>query len=267
MGSHHLAVSLATAGLFFCLDAPAQNVGYDDTPKIPGSPWRVHDGQRPQPVIVTPGTPSTPERGGSAPSDAVVLFEGEDLSRWTGRGDQAGWKVENGYMEVNGTGDIRSREQFGDFQLHIEWATPEPPSGSSQGSGNSGVFLMGRYEIQVLNSSANKTYPDGQAGAVYGQSPPLVNASRAPGQWQSYDIIFTAPRFEEGALVKPAYVTVIHNGVLVHHHKEILGSTAHRVAPVYESHGPAGPLVLQDHGNPIRFRNIWIRPIGDYDQG
>ena len=267
MGSHHLAVSLATAGLLFCLDASAQDVGYDDTPKIPGSTWLVHDGQRPQPVIVTPGTPSTPQRGGSAPSDAVVLFDGGDLSSWTGRGEQAGWKVENDYMEVNGTGDIRSREQFADFQLHIEWATPEPPSGSSQGSGNSGVFLMGRYEIQVLNSFANKTYPDGQAGSVYGQSPPLVNASRAPGQWQAYDIIFTAPRFEEGALVKPAFVTVIHNGVLVHHNKEILGSTAHRVAPVYEPHGPTGPLVLQDHGNPIRFRNIWIRPIGDYDQG
>jgi hypothetical protein len=170
-------------------------------------------------------------------------------------------------MEVNGTGDIRTRQEFGDCQLHIEWATPKPPSGTSQGSGNSGVFLMGRYEIQVLNSHDNKTYPDGQAAAVYGQSPPLVNASREPGAWQTYDIIFTAPRFRDGELLQPARVTVIHNGVLVHHAKEILGSTAHRTAPAYQPHGPTGPLVLQDHGNPIRFRNIWIRRLEDYDQG
>ena len=267
MNSHHRFLRLALMGLFIPLTLPAQNLGYNDTPRIPGSKWRVHDGDRPQPILVTPGTASTQERAGTAPSDAIVLFAGEDLGSWTGRGDRAGWKVKNGYMEVNGTGDIRSRQEFGDCQLHIEWATPEPPSGTSQGSGNSGVFLMGRYEIQVLNSHDNETYPDGHAAAVYGQSPPLVNASRKPGAWPTFDIIFTAPRFRDGELLQPARVTVIHNGVLVHHAKEILGPTAHRRAPAYEPHGPSGPLVLQDHGNPMRFRNIWVRRIEDYDQG
>lgn len=250
-------------GMLIATSMPAQNPGYTDTPRIPGSRWRVHDAERPRPAVVTPGTATE----ASPPADAIVLFGGEDLSGWTGRGGRAQWKVEDGFMEVNGTGDIQSREQFGDCQLHIEWATPETVSGTSQERGNSGVFLMGRYEIQVLDSFDNPSYADGQAAAVYGQSPPLVNASRGPGEWQSYDIIFTAPRFgRDGELVEPAYVTVVHNGVLVQNHVKILGPTQHRRAPVYTKHDATGPLQLQDHGNPVRYRNIWVRKLGEVEE-
>jgi hypothetical protein len=240
-------------------------VGYDDTPFIPGSQYRVHDIARPQPRIVTPGTESTPDAAGRAPSDAVVLFGGDDLSGWVGRdGQPAPWRVENGYVEVAPrTGDIETREHFGDCQLHLEWATPAEVSGNSQGRGNSGVFLMGRYEIQVLDCHDNPTYADGTAAAIYGQHPPLVNACRRPGEWQSYDIIWTAPRFDGERLVSPAYVTMLHNGVLVHNHREVLGLTAHRRSTPYAPHPPTGPLRLQDHGNPTRFRNVWYRPLDD----
>jgi hypothetical protein len=234
--------------------------GYSDTPLLPGSRWHVHDGARPQPRVVTPG------EDGSPPSDAVVLFDGTDLSQWTSNGKEARWKVENGYAEVNGTGSISTREKFGDCQLHIEWATPKEVKGESQGRGNSGVFFFGRYEVQVLDSFGNVTYPDGQAAALYGQAPPLVNASRPPGQWQSYDIIFRAPRFENGALQQPAVVTVLHNGVVVHHAKAMLGATAHRALATYSPHEATGPIELQDHGNPVRYRNIWVRRLTDYDQ-
>ncbi len=234
---------------------PEKNPGYTDTPVIPGTKWRVHDAHRPRPAVVQPGS------AGKPPSDAIVLFDGTDLSGWTGRGDKAGWKVENGYMEVNGTGDIRTREEFGDCQLHIEWATPAKVKGHSQGRGNSGVFVLGRYEIQVLDSYDNKSYADGQAAAIYAQYPPIVNASRGPGEWQSYDIIFEGPRFKDGKLVRPAYATVFHNGVLVHNHRELIGGATHRRVATYSPHGPKGPLKLQDHGNPVRFRNIWLRPL------
>ena len=237
-----------------------KKIGYDDTPFLPDSKWHVHDGNRPQPKIVTPGAFDI--EAGNPPSDAIVLFDGKDLSKWTGKDGPANWKVENGYMEVvKKTGDIETREHFGNCQLHVEWRTPTKIVGESQGRGNSGVFLMGRYEIQVLDSYNNPTYPDGQAAAIYGQTPPLVNASRAPGEWQSYDIIFEAPQFEGEKLKKPAFVTVIHNGVMVHHHKELIGSTEHKKVGVYSPHPAKGPLKLQDHGNPIRFRNIWIRPL------
>lgn len=235
------------------LGAQDHPVGYDDTPLLPGGEWHVHDGQRPQPRVVTPGEGTAP------PSDAVVLFDGSDLSAFRQGEDVAKWNVESGYMEVNGTGSIETVERFGDVQLHLEWATPSEVRGDSQGRGNSGVFLMGKYEIQILDSSGNVTYPDGQAAAMYGQYPPLVNASRGPGEWQSYDIFFRAPRFEDGAAVVPAQVTVVHNGVLVQNARQFLGATTHRNLAQYTEHAAEGPIALQDHGNPVRFRNIWVR--------
>jgi len=243
--------------------------GYDDTPFLPNTKWHVHDSNRPQPPIVWPGWFSTQEAPGEPPSDAIILFDGKDLSKWVSVKDgvPARWKVENGYMEVvPGTGDIRTIEEFGDCQLHIEWAAPAEVRGEGQGRGNSGVFLMGRYEIQVLDCYENPTYADGTTAAVYGQYPPLVNACRKPGEWQVYDIVWLAPRFDEnGNLIRPAYVTVFHNGVLVHYHTPLFGPTTHRATLPYEPHPPVGPLRLQDHGDPVRYRNIWYRPLRGYD--
>ena len=204
-----------------------------------------------------------PDAPGRPPSDAVVLFDGRELSGWAGKdGGPAAWKVEHGYMEVvPKTGDIQSREHFGDCQLHVEWAAPAAVSGNSQGRGNSGVFLMGRYEIQVLDCYDNPTYADGTTAAVYGEFPPLVNACRRPGEWQTYDIVWLAPRFDGQRLVTPAYVTVFFNGVLAQYHREVFGPTGHRRVQPFEAHPPAGPLKLQDHSNPVRFRNIWYRPL------
>lgn len=247
----------------------ADNIGYSDTPTIPGSSYKVHDGTRPQPRVVTPGTAGTPERPGERPSDAVTLFDGTDLSGWTTqKGEPAGWKVENGYMEVvPGTGDIQTRAQFGDCHLHLEFAAPSVVKGASQGRGNSGVFLMGLYEIQVLDCYDNPTYADGTTGAIYGQYPPLVNACRPPGEWQTYDIIWEAPRFDGDTLTRPAYVTVLFNGVVLHHHQELQGPTQHRQVAEYKPQAAEGPLKLQDHGDLVRFRNIWYRPLTGYDQG
>ena len=220
--------------------------------------WEVHDMERAQPPMVTPGVAM------SAPSDAIVLFEGADISQWRHlTGKPASWTVTDGYMEVaRATGPIVSREGFGDVQLHIEWATPN--SGEGQDSGNSGVFLMGIYEVQVLNSHGNVTYPDGQAGSVYGQYPPLVNASRPAGEWQSYDIIFRRPRFNaDESLLRPARATVLHNGVLVQDAVVLTGPTSHRSRPAYEAHADRLPIMLQDHGEPTRFRNIWVRELPD----
>ena len=231
-----------------------------------GKQWAVHDENRPHPRVVTPGTESTQDQPGKPPSDAVVLFDGKDLSRWkSAKGGEAPWKVENGVLVVNGGGDIVTKEPFGDCQLHVEWAAPTPASGQSQGRGNSGVKIMGRYEVQVLDSFGDaKTYADGQAGALYGQYPPLVNASRPPGQWQTYDIIFHAPKFgPDGKVLKPATATVLHNGVLVQDNTELKGTTAHKSPGVYKSHAPKEPLLLQDHHNLFRYRNIWIRPLTD----
>lgn len=244
--------------------------GYEDTPVLPGQKWRVHDLHRPHPPLVTPGA-----RPGDPPSDAIVLFDGKDLSQWVqrGRGAERGklvpprWKVENGYMEVaGGTGDLVTKEKFGDCQLHVEWAAPAQIDGSGQWRGNSGVLLMSRYEIQVLDSWENPTYADGQAGAIYGQWPPLVNPARKPGEWQSFDIVFEAPRFEGDQLVTPGYVTVFYNGVLVHHRQQIIGRMAHRRVGTYAPHGPEEPLALQDHDTKVRYRNIWIRRLKGYDQ-
>jgi len=236
---------------FFLQDSP----GYDDTPFLPGGEWRVHDRRRPRAPVVTPGS------GGAPPSDAIVLFDGRDLSKWTGRDGDARWKIADGAMEVNGTGDIETRESFGDCQLHVEWATPAVVQKESQGRGNSGVFLMGRYEVQVLDSFENPSYADGEAAALYGQRPPLVNASRRPGEWQTYDILWRAPRFEGDRLVSPATITVLHNGVAVHHAVEPIGATTHRAVAQYSPHPAKGPIRLQDHGDPVRYRNIWVRPM------
>jgi len=225
--------------------------------------WKIHDLNRPLPPIVDPGTASTQETPGRAPSDAVVLFDGKDLSKWVDKdGKPAPWKVGNGYMEVVAkTGNISTRDSFGDCQLHVEFAEPSPGKGESQERGNSGVFLMGLYEIQVLDSYENKTYADGQASAVYGQYPPLVNASRPPAQWQTYDIIFHGPRFSGNKLLRPARVTILHNGVLVQDNVELTGPTAHGERPPYKPGPDKGPLQLQDHGDPLRYRNIWIREL------
>jgi len=206
-----------------------------------------------EPRVINPGPP---------PADAIVLFDGTDLSQWRSEaGGAAGWEVKDGVATVNGSGDIVTKQPFGDCQLHIEWATPAEVKGEGQGRGNSGVIIQGRYELQVLDSYQNKTYFNGQAGAVYSQYAPLVNVSRKPGEWQSYDVIFHAPRFDEnGKLSKPATITVLQNGVLVQDNVEIKGPTANQPTK-YEAHPLKQPLVLQDHGNPVRYRNIWIREL------
>jgi hypothetical protein len=223
----------------------------------------IHDESRPQPKVVDPGPAPAPV---PAPSDAVVLFDGSGLSGWRTRkdGSPARWKVENGYMEVvAGAGYIETKQGFGDCQLHVEWATPAKVEGEGQHRGNSGVFLMGRYELQVLDSFGNKTYPDGQAAALFGQYPPLVNASRGPGQWQAYDVVFRAPRFDAaGKLLRPARITVLHNGVLVQDNRELSGPTAFKARPPYAAHADRLPLGLQDHDYPVRYRNIWVRALG-----
>jgi hypothetical protein len=272
--SRVMALALSLSGLLFSAvsfgqDGSHPRYGYKDTPMLPGNRWHVHDSDRPLPPVITPGTCSTQETPGAAPSDAVVLFDGKDLAHWRSeRSGTAGWDVVDGAMVIHpGAGAILSREEFGDCQLHLEFAAPDPPKSQDQGRGNSGVMFFGRYEIQVLDSFHNLTYADGHAAAIYGQYPPLVNASRRPGQWQSYDIIFTAPKFkEDGGLETPACATVLHNGVLVHNHTALLGPMAFRALPHYRAHGPKGPILLQDHGNPVRFRNIWVRPLKGYDE-
>ena len=263
-----IAACLTGAILLLQPAARAQRMGYDDTPMLPGGKWRVHDSKRPQPRKVTASTCSTQDKPGRPPSDAEVLFDGKDLARWRSEnGSPAAWKVENGYMEVvPKSGDIYTRENFGDIQLHVEWRTPAPLRSETEWQGNSGVFLYGLYELQVFESSRNLIYADGQAGAIYGQYPPLVNPSRDPGEWQVFDILFNVPKFKDGKLQTPAYVTVFQNGVAIHNHAAIMGNTHHRTLPVYEDRGPKGPIRLQDHGDLVRYRNVWVRPLKDYDQ-
>ena len=248
--------------------------GFTDTPMLPGLPYHVHDPARPKPPVVIPAAAP-----GQPPSDAVVLFDGTDLSKWSAAKlgtasytqaleRAAPWKVEHGYFEVvPGTGDIGTRDRFADVQVHVEWAAPASARGNSQNRGNSGVLLMGIYEIQVLDNYNNPTYADGTAGAIYGQRPPLVIAVRAPGAWQSYDIVFEAPRFTDGKLVKPAYQTVFVNGVVVHNRQEVMGPMIYRSVPTYAAHAADGPILLQDHSHPVRYRNIWARRLGGYDGG
>jgi len=206
----------------------------------------------PEPKVIDPGPIGGP------PADSIVLFDGKDMSAWQG-GEK--WKVADGVATVHG-GGVTSKQAFGDCQLHLEWAAPEEVKGTGQGRGNSGIFLQGLYEVQILDSYDNKTYFDGQCGALYKQTPPLVNACRKPGEWQTYDIVYEAPKFDAaGKLEKPAYVTVLQNGVLILNHFQIEGATAWDAAPAYTAHAAKLPLALQDHGNPVRFRNIWVREL------
>ncbi len=245
----------------------AANVGspfYGDAPDD-HHPWAIHDPNRPQPKLVTPGTFSSQEQPGTPPSDAIILFDGSDLSKWEadeGTGVPTKWVVKNGAMEcVPGSGYVRTKETFGDCQLHVEWAAPTKVEGNSQGRGNSGVFLMGLVEVQVLDNYNNLTYPDGTAGAVYGVNPPLANALRPPGQFQSYDIVFRRPVYKDGQPLDPGYVSVFENGVLVQDHTMLEGGTGHMSRSKPRAFPATGPLKLQDHGNPVRYRNIWYRPL------
>lgn len=234
-------ITVSCALVLAALSHPLQAQEY-----LTGMQWDI-------PPIVKPG-----DECGEPPSDATVLFNGRDLKNWK---NGENWKVEDGVI-VSGKGTVTSQEEFGDCQLHIEWSTPTKIVGTGQGRGNSGVFMMGTYEIQVLDSYENETYPDGQAGAIYKQTPPMVNVTRPPGEWNVYDIFWTAPKFsEDGSLESPAYVTLVHNGVLVLNHFALLGDTPFNRPPQYNAHPPQGPISLQDHGNPLRFRNIWVRPV------
>ncbi len=265
LGSGLFVVLVASGAAQQAATAPPQTpppapTGYQDTPMQPNGKWHVHDGTRPQPRVVTPG----PLVSIPPPSDAIVLLgPGTDLSKWqmTQGGGAVSWPVADGILS-SGKGMIRTaQDTFTDYQLHVEFATPTEVKGNSQGRGNSGVFLNGVFEIQVLDSFDNITYPDGQASAMYGQYPPMVNASRKPGEWQSYDITFTGPRFNGTTVEKPAIVTVLHNGVTVHAGQAFLGPTAHKMIPPYAPTNAKGFIGLQDHGNPVRFRNIWIREL------
>jgi hypothetical protein len=247
----------------FALSAVAQTLGhakdgsgvrgYSDTPIQPWSGFHVHDADRPAPKRIDPGpfTVSAP-----APADAIVLFAGKDLSAWQSND----WRVVDGCLEA-ASGNLVTKQTFGDCQIHLEWQTPTNFTGHMFDHGNNGVLLMGFYEIQIFDSFSEKLYPDGQAASVYGQTPPLVNVCRKPGEWQSYDIIFTAPKFADGKLVQPARVTLVHNGVLVQNHQEIYGETMHRELPEYKSKVSTGPLALAGHHCPVRFRNIWLRQL------
>jgi 3-keto-disaccharide hydrolase len=262
-GALLVACAIATAPRLAA--QPPGQLGYDDTPMQPNGRWHIHDGKRPQPTVVAPAVrnldPVPP------PPDATVLIGArDDLSGWEMMdGSAATWTIKNGIVET-GKGVMRTKSEFTDVQLHVEFATPSIVKGDGQGRGNSGVFLLGKFEIQVLDSYYNPTYPDGQAAAMYGQYPPLVNASRPPGEWQTYDIVFAAPRFVQGRLDKPAVVTVVHNGIVVHNATPFWGPTAHRRIDPYTPDTAKGPLALQDHGNPVRYRDVWIRPLSDYDE-
>lgn len=256
-----------------CVSATADDNG-GTTPFLPGSDYRVHDSTRPLPPVVTPGAPALNEFA-APPSDAIVLFDGtDDLSAWTPQVEGADlWPVIDGTLRTNASGDkapegaqvsgIRTHEAFRSVQLHLEFRVPVTESGATgQQYGNSGVYFMEKYEVQVLNSYQNETYADGSAASLYGWKPPLVNASRPPGEWQSYDIVFEAPEFDEsGALVDPAYVTMFHNGVLVQNRQELLGVTVWRDVAEYTAHAEKLPFALQHHGETVHYRNIWLRPM------
>jgi hypothetical protein len=267
MRSLFLAPLALGAGLYAQAPAsPAVNhdLGFTDTPMLPNLPWHVHDPDRPHPPVIVPsGVPGGP------PSDAIVLFDGKDLSHWqshastithAGNSGAPEWKLGDGYMEaVPNTGDLATREKFGDIQLHVEWASPNPPTGTSQNRGNSGILLMGRYEVQVLDAWNNPTYADGQAAAIYGQWPPLANPARKPGEWNTYDIVFEAPRMDGDKVLKPVFITVFYNGVLVQNHQESMGPMVYRQVAHYAAQPAEDSLMLQNHNSAVRYRNIWVR--------
>ena len=251
--------ALAAAATLGCSGSAQEKPGYTDTPLLPGGEWHVHDPERPYPEVVTPGA-----QPGAAPSDAVVLFDGTSLDAFDEQATP--WPIADGAMtsapRASGEGGngLTSKGSFGDVQLHLEFRSPNPPKGTSQDRGNSGIYFMGRYEIQILDGYDNATYADGTVGAIYAWKPPLVNASRPPGEWQRYDIVFERPRFgTDGKLLRPAYVTVFLNGVLVQNRQAFLGSTTWRDVAKYEPHGDAAPIHIQDHDSPVSFRNIWVR--------
>jgi hypothetical protein len=247
----------ALAGLFAAFAVIAQEPKKDEPKKEEKKQYKPGDMNRPRPKVIDPGTTTPAETPGKPPSDAIVLFDGTSLKEeWTagGKDQEPKWKIENGYAEVKG-GGLTTKKKFGNCQLHIEWATPKEVKGSSQGRGNSGVYLGNFGEVQVLDSYQNDTYPDGQAAALYGRFPPLVNASRKPGEWQVYDIIAELPKTDKDGKARPGRITVLHNGVLVHHAVEFPGKFGE-----FNIH-------LQDHGNPVRYRNIWVRKLGEYDDG
>jgi len=259
-----LALSALAAGV---LPMPAAEME-------PDGKWQVHDRNRPQPAVVAPG--ATFSQGAPAPADAEVLFDGTGLAKWENeRGDAATWITNADYVESVASGStlgggIRTKGKWADFQLHVEWASPNPPKGQDQGRGNSGILINNMYEIQVLDSYESKTYADGQAAAIYGQKPPLVNACKPPGEWQTYDVAFESPRWnDKGELIKKACITVLHNGLVVQNHYELVGMTdgINRAQPWQTAskygppHSPEVFIQLQDHKNPVRFRNIWIRSL------
>ncbi len=235
--------------------------GFQDTPLQPDGKWHVHDPARPQPPVVMPGASFS--ENAAPPADAIVLFDGKDLSHWRDKhtGGTPAWRIEDGVM-VSAKGDIQTTDRFGDIQLHLEFKEPTPARGEGQARGNSGVFFMSQYEVQVLDCYQNKTYADGATGGLYGQHPPLANACRPPGEWQTYDMIFTVPHFgPNGEVVTPAYVTVIQNGVVVQNHQAFRGATNWKSPGKYTPHPERLPLALQYHNNSVSFRNIWVRPV------
>ena len=260
----HISLFICLSGLFFASDTlyaasietDTGVIGYDDTPKLSWCEYLVHDPHRPLPVYVNPGPSMEPA---PAPSDAIVLFDGKDLSKW----QKNSWQLVDNHAQ-SGKGPLKTKQSFGNFQLHLEFMTPADTSGNFWNRGNNGLYIMGYYEVQIFDSHPShkkKIYPDGQCAAIYGQTPPLVNACRKPGQWQTYDIIFIAPVFENDKLVKPAMITMLHNNILVHLNTTVHGPTGHRQIKKYKPHPTKLPLVFSAHNSPVRFRNIWVRPL------
>ena len=250
------AAAVATLG---CSGSAQEKPGYTDTPMLPGGQWHVHDPDRPYPEVVTPG-----KQPGGAPSDAIVLFDGTSLDAFETQATP--WPIADGAMTSTppasrqGGNGLTTKDNFGDVQLHLEFRSPNPPKGTSQDRGNSGIYFLEKYEIQILDGYENATYADGTVGSIYAWKPPLVNPSRPPGEWQSYDIVFERPHFgPDGKLQRPAYITAFLNGVLVQNRQAFLGPTSWRAVAKYEPHGDAAPIHIQDHNSPVSFRNIWVR--------
>lgn len=261
MGVRIRRAALLAAPLFAAALAAGEKPGFRDTPMLPDNRWRVHDADRPQPPVVTPAADP-----GAPPSDAIVLFNGGSLAAWSS--PHGPWTVKDGALIVPPKADgapenaLSTRQGFGDIQLHLEFRQPLPDGKTGQERGNSGIWFMQRYEVQILDSYHNHTYADGTLGAIYGWKPPLANVARPPGAWQSFDIVFERPRFAaDGKLISPAYVTVFLNNILVQNHQPMLGTTAWRKVATYTPHADSAPLQLQDHGSPVAFRNIWVRPL------